>query len=159
MTEKRAAARSTAATKKTADGLNAALDRFAGRIESSNAGLSTAMQESQAFLGEVLTDDQRNRRFWRWILILGMVLNFGLLGALGFNAIEGAKARTKLIDNDAKQEETLRIVQDATSPERQAEGQQQFARALEAVDCNNQRAIQRAMTNLGAPYELTENCQ
>lgn len=166
MTEKRAATRSATATKKAADGVNGALSRFTDRIESSNAVLSEAMQNSLAFLKDVLHDDQKNRRFWRWVLIAGMVLNFGLLGALGYNAIEGAKARAKLVDRSAEQGEllkkvsqTLSLVESVTGPEAQARQGAGLSAALHSVNCDNQRNIARAMQSLGSPYELTEDCK
>lgn len=164
--EKRSQTRDEAAEKRASVGLNAALERFAERIQASNNALAASIADSLAFLKEVLRDDQRNRRFWRWLLIFGMVLNFGLLGALGYNAVEGAKARAKLVDRSAEQGELLKkvdrslaILENATGPEAQAKASASLGEAFVAIDCNNQRAIQRAMQNLNAPYELTENCQ
>lgn len=157
--EKRADARSAAHEKRAAEGLHQSLKEFAHQIERSNAGMVQVLENSLAFLQRVLKDDQKNRRFWRWVLICGMVLNFGLLGALGYNAIEGAKARTRLIANDTTQQETLEILKGATGPEAQAKAAAGLLEAFKQIDCNNQRAIQRAMHNLNAPYELTPECR
>lgn len=157
--EKRSKVRDAAAEERAAAGLDGALSRFATRIEASNKALASAMTQSLDFLREVLRDDQRTRRFWRSLLILALVLNFGLLGALGYNAVEGAKARSKLLDDNRQQEQTLQILKDATGPEAQAKGQAQLLEAFKQIDCNNQRAIQRAMLQLGHEYPLTEVCR
>lgn len=164
--EKRATAREQDAEERAETSLNAALRRFADRIEASNAVLSEAMQNSLAFLKDVLHDDQKNRRFWRWVLIFGLVLNFGILGALGYNAIEGARARAKLVDRSAEQGEllkkvdaTLSIVQSVTGPAAQKKQAESLGAAFASIDCNNQHAIQRAMTQLGYEYPLTGGCK
>lgn len=152
-------ARSKASEKRSAEGVNSALEKFASRVEASNLALSNAMQNSLAFLQEVLHDDQRNRRFWRWVIIVGLVVNFGFLGALSYNAVQGAKARDHLLEQNRVAQQTLEKVDAATSPAREAEGQRQLAVALHNINCDNQRNIQRAMAQLGNPYELTEDCK
>lgn len=157
--EKRGTARDADAEARAAKGLNAALDRFADRIQASNAALEQTMRDSLAFLKDVLHDDQKNRRFWRWVLIGGMVLNFGILGALGYNAVNGAKARSKLLEQNRVAQETLKKVDAATNEAAQKKQAAGLALFLRTVKCDNQRNIQRAMTNLGAPYELDKECQ
>lgn len=167
MAEKRATPRTAVAEKAGAANVNGALGRFADRIEKSNAGLAQIMQDSLEFLGRVLKDDQGNRRFWRWLLILAMVLNFGFLGALGYNAIEGARARAKLVDRSAEQGELLRkvsqtlaIVESVTGPDAQKRQATGTSAVLLKANCDNQRNIARAMVQLGHPdYQLTEECQ
>lgn len=137
------------------------------RLEAAAVHANQGVVDALDFLRDLLRDDQKNRRFWRWLLIFGLVLNFALLGALGYNAVEGARARAKLVDRSAEQGEllqkvdkTLTIVESVTGPKAQAKQADSLALFLRTVKCDNQRNIDAAMEQLGHPeYELTEDCR
>lgn len=124
-------------------------------LDASNLGVEKALK----YVGDGLTEMQRVRRRDRAMTLLIAFVVLVLLGGLALNAYEGRQARHKLVDQSETQTQTLKILKDATGPEAQKKAANDLLDAFKQIDCNNQRAIQRAMAQLGHDYPLTEACQ
>ena len=140
-----------APVKKTAAQRDSDVARAVKSLDASNVGVEKAL----TYVGDGLIGIQRGRRRERVVMLLIALMVVGLC----WNAYEGRQARHKLVDQSQTQTETLRILKDATGPAAQAKAQKSLGEAFRQIDCNNQRAIARAMTQLGYDYQLTESCR